>query len=74
MSRQISCPRCSQLVGSHIKVCSECGVDLAIAAVLAEQQVGLQDRSKPTRPVTPEILVPKLGELLVDKGCFCQLS
>lgn len=68
MSRQISCPRCNYLVYPHESKCSQCGIDLAIAAVLAERQMLLPDKSYPAAPVTPEILVPRLGEYLVEKG------
>jgi signal transduction histidine kinase len=68
MSRQISCPRCKQFVDSLESVCSQCGVDLAIAAVLAERQMILPSKDYPVAPVSPEILVPRLGEYLVEKG------
>lgn len=68
MSRQISCPRCDNLVDPLDSVCSQCGIDLAIAAVLAERQMILTDKSIPAAAVTPEILVPRLGEYLVEKG------
>lgn len=68
MSRQISCPRCNYLVDPHEDKCSQCGIDLAIAAVLAERQMLLPDKSYMVSAVTPEILVPKLGEYLVEKG------
>lgn len=68
MSRQISCPRCNYLVDPHESVCSQCGIDLAIAAVLAERQLIKPAKSSPPTSVTPEILVPRLGEYLVEKG------
>ncbi len=68
MSRQISCPRCNYLVDPHDSVCSQCGIDLAIAAVLAERLMIMPVKSSPSAPVTPEILVPRLGEYLVEKG------
>jgi signal transduction histidine kinase len=41
---------------------------LAIAAVLAERQLIKPAKSSPPASVTPEILVPRLGEYLVEKG------
>ena len=70
MSRHISCPRCNQLVDSYVSVCSQCGVDLAIAAVLAERQMIMPGKAYPAAPVSPEILVPRLGEYLVEKGAL----
>jgi signal transduction histidine kinase len=43
-------------------------VDLAFAAVLAERQLVLGEKSNPVTPVTPEVLVPRLGDYLVDMG------
>jgi len=67
MSPQIHCPRCGQLTESNLRTCENCGVDLAIAAVLAEREI-LPLRLDGSHPVTPEILVPRLGEYLVEKG------
>ena len=39
MSTEITCPRCGQPVLPQLRYCEHCGVDLAMAAVLAEQQV-----------------------------------
>jgi signal transduction histidine kinase len=68
MYRQISCPRCNYLVNPQESVCSQCGIDLAISAVLAERQLIKPAKSSPPASVTPEILVPRLGEYLVEKG------
>lgn len=67
MVSQICCPHCGQPVVENARTCGNCGVDLAIAAVLAEREI-LPVRSTGALPVTPEILVPRLGEYLVEKG------
>jgi signal transduction histidine kinase len=67
MISQICCPHCGQPVVENARTCGNCGVDLAIAAVLAEREI-LPVRSTGALPVTPEILVPRLGEYLVEKG------
>ena len=67
MVSQISCPHCGQPVVQNARTCGNCGVDLAIAAVLAEREL-LPVRLAGSLPVTPEILVPRLGEYLVEKG------
>ena len=67
MVSQICCPHCGQPVVENARTCGNCGVDLAIAAVLAEREI-LPVRFAGTLPVTPEILVPRLGEYLVEKG------
>ncbi len=66
-SSSTSCPYCKRPVRSHSRVCEHCGVDLALAAVLAEN--ALTSSEVPSgAPVSPEILVPRLGEYLIAKG------
>ena len=67
MSSQIHCPQCGQPTESNLRTCENCGVELAIAAVLAEREI-LPLRQDGSLSVTPEILVPRLGEYLVEKG------
>ena len=67
MTSQIPCPNCGQPADAQARLCSHCGVDLAIAAVMAEREITLA-RLPAGMAVTPEILVPRLGEYLVEKG------
>jgi signal transduction histidine kinase len=64
----ISCPQCNELVDAQSRYCEHCGVDLALAAVYAEQQVQLPVAVPEGTPIAPEILVPRLGDYLVEKG------
>jgi len=64
MKRQVACPRCGLAVDGNARYCDNCGVDLAIAAVVAERELQLPVGT----PVTPEALVPKLGDYLVERG------
>jgi signal transduction histidine kinase len=66
MVTDVSCPRCEQPVDPQARYCEHCGVDLAVAAVLAEQNIYLPQRS--IVGLTPEILVPRLGDYLLEKG------
>jgi hypothetical protein len=59
MISQICCPHCGHPVEENACKCGNCGVDLAIAAVLAEREI-LPIRLTSALPVTPEILVPRL--------------
>src|SRR3990172_1745122 len=68
MTNKISCPRCGRLVDSQARYCEHCGVDLAIAAVLAERVVAAAIEPVPGVPLTPEVLVPRLGSYLMEKG------
>ncbi len=67
MTSQIPCPNCGQPVDAQARLCPHCGVDLAIAAVMAEREI-TPSRLPAGMAVTPEILVPRLGEYLVEKG------
>ncbi len=67
MNKTLACPRCNQLTNPQARNCEHCGVDLALAAVLAEQSLPIQ-RWPSDIPITPEVLVPRLGDYLIEKG------
>ena len=67
MTSQIPCPNCGQPVDTQSRTCEHCGVDLALAALRAEREL-IPVRLPVEGAVTPEILVPRLGEYLVEKG------
>jgi signal transduction histidine kinase len=73
MVSQICCPQCGHPVEINARKCGSCGVDLAIAAALAEREI-LPIRFAEALPVTPEILVPRLGEYLLEKGKLAPLD
>jgi signal transduction histidine kinase len=68
MTAMLACPQCAQLVDAQSRYCGHCGVDLAIAAVMAERDVGRAAESTPGMILTPELLVPRLGSYLLEKG------
>ena len=63
----VLCPQCNYPIPTDSKVCLECGVDIALYALLAEKAYleGLPD-SAPIRS-TPPSLVPRIGEFLVNR-------
>lgn len=62
------CPRCSQVVDPAMRECPHCGVDLALAAILVtEQEFNAPVLASQSAPLTPEILVPRLGDILLEK-------
>lgn len=63
-----SCPHCKQPVDPKARYCGHCGADIALAAVEAESQVKIPGRIPARKPMAPEILVPRLGDYLVEKG------
>ncbi len=65
---QIPCPRCNQLINARAHYCEFCGVDLAIAAAVAERDILPPEEAKADVPLVPEILVPRLGDYLRERG------
>jgi signal transduction histidine kinase len=64
-----TCPRCGQRVDPDARVCPSCGVDFALAAILASEEA--LDQPEPQAedaPITPEVFVPRLGDILLEKN------
>jgi signal transduction histidine kinase len=72
MSETISCPNCSHPNPANSQVCERCGMNLAIAAILAETEVSQNIIPSQKVPLSPEQLVPRLGDYLIDKGLISQ--
>lgn len=68
MSEMITCPRCRRLVLPQNRYCEHCGVDLTVATIVAEQAIVLPAQMPVDGPLAPEILVPRIGEYLMQKG------
>ncbi len=68
MSAELTCPNCGLPVNPQARYCDHCGVDLAIAAVLAEQRMMLPTTLSSGLPLAPEILVPRIGDYLIERG------
>ncbi len=72
MDLNLPCPNCGQPVSQEVLECPHCGVNLALAAAIGEQEIISKIYTNPTIPITPEILVPRVGELLIEKGVLTQ--
>src|SRR4030066_628244 len=72
MDFRLSCPNCGKLVNQQELECPHCGINLALAAVKGEQEIISKINNNPTIPITPEILVPRVGELLIERGVLTQ--
>ena len=62
------CPHCGQPVSDQERDCSSCGVNLALAAGYAASTLTVSLPLHDATPMAPEILVPRLGEILLEKG------
>lgn len=67
-TKYIACPNCGRLVTAVDQQCPHCQADLAIAAVIAERNLATTSLFPPHIPPSPEMLVPRLGEYLIDQG------
>ncbi len=68
MQQDISCPNCTQPVDPNARYCANCGVDLALAAALAEREVMAQTLPPESLlPLAPETLVPRMGDTMLER-------
>jgi len=73
--KTVSCPHCHQPVDPQSRVCEHCGVELVLAALLAEYMMTVSSRESrglPNLYLSPEVLVPKLGDFFIGKGSLTQ--
>lgn len=68
MSLEVTCPVCGQLISTQAQHCQQCGIELAMAVLLVGKQVEGKQPATVKAPVTPEMLVPRLGDYLLEKG------
>ncbi len=64
----LTCPGCNQAVTSRSRRCEHCGLNLALSATLAIHKLTSEVDITHDTPVTPEILIPRFGEQLVNMG------
>lgn len=65
----IPCPNCDQQIDPGVGDCPNCGANLAFAAILAERKIQTSPLSLQLGiPISPELLVPRLGDSLIEKG------
>jgi signal transduction histidine kinase len=71
-SKSITCPRCGENLAADERTCSNCGIDLILLTLLAERAYleGIPGAA-PIRTM-PEILVPRIGEYLIQQGLITQ--
>jgi signal transduction histidine kinase len=75
MTEYIPCPNCDEQIDPGVRDCPHCGANLAIAAILAERKLQTSPLSmKLDVPISPEMLVPRLGAYLIEKGKLTPLE
>ena len=62
------CPQCNSPIPRDARNCPQCGVDLVLLALLAERAYLEGLPAIAPIPATPEALVPRIGEYLMDQG------
>ncbi len=67
MANQIVCPRCTQLTDAKAQRCEICGIDLIYEALIIEKTISEPFDIPTGLPLVPEVLVPRLGEYLIEK-------
>ncbi len=68
MNEQKTCPNCKIFNPFQAKKCKNCGYDLGLGSLMAENNLINNLASDRKYSVSPEILVPKVGTYLVNKG------
>jgi signal transduction histidine kinase len=68
MSAVVNCPSCGEPISPERRYCDHCGVDVAVAALLAEQQAMLPIQIHQDTQVPLEVLTPRIGEYLIEHG------
>ena len=68
----MACPQCGHPLPLDARTCPQCGVDLVLLSLLAERAYleGVPDTAPIT--TTPDALVPRLGEYLLDQGLITE--
>jgi signal transduction histidine kinase len=63
-----TCPRCAKAVSPFEPLCPNCGVDLALAAVLMERMALSVVPAKPGTPFVGDTMLSRFGEFLKKRG------
>lgn len=66
------CPHCQAILPQDARTCPNCGVDMALLALLAERAYLEGFPQTAPLPTTPEAVVPRIGEYLLQQGLLRQ--
>lgn len=62
------CPNCRQPIRPFSRFCDHCGIEVALAVNLVEQQALKPMRPPKDVPLAPELLVPRIGDFLLQNN------
>ena len=71
-TRMLPCPQCNFPIPGDSRTCPNCGVDLALLALLAERSylAGIPDTAP--LPDTPAAFVPRIGDYLIEQDLLTE--
>ena len=73
MPDEFACPRCGGPITTKTPTCPKCGINLTLATIMASEEAFLASQAETSAaPLTPEVLVPRLGEILLEKNLISQ--
>ncbi len=70
--KRVTCPQCSSLLDVDSRYCPNCGIDLALFFLLDEKSRIDPILDGPEQAATPEWLVPRIGEYLLEENLLSQ--
>lgn len=70
MNEQKSCPICKIHNPIQARICKNCGADMILAKLVAENSISDSSLDGQRVSVSPEILIPKVGNYLVERGAI----
>lgn len=62
------CPQCNRMVSFQARYCGHCGFDLLKTPAFIENTEALTSPNLNGAPISPEILVPRIGETMIEQG------
>ena len=66
-TKMLPCPQCKFPIPGDSRTCPNCGVDLALLALLAERSYLSGIPETAPLPDTPAALIPRIGDYLIEK-------
>ncbi len=68
MAEMMECPNCGEAAPRRAMECPHCGANIALAVAVAERRVARGIETRPLPQLAPELLIPRLGDFLVQRG------